>query len=46
MGFDFVEVAPMYDMSEVTAQTAARVIFDFLGIIFKARQSAGESPTC
>ena len=38
IGFDFVEVAPMYDPTEVTAQTAARVILDFLGAIFKARE--------
>ena len=37
VGFDFVEVAPMYDQTEVTGQTAARVILDFLGAIFKAR---------
>ena len=37
VGFDFVEVAPVYDQTEVTAQTAARVILDFLGAIFKAR---------
>ena len=28
----------MYDPTEVTAQTAARVILDFLGAIFKARE--------
>jgi len=38
VGFDFVEVAPIYDPTEVTAQTAARVILDFLGAIFKSRQ--------
>jgi agmatinase len=37
VGFDFVEVAPMYDPTEVTQQTAARVILDFLGAIFKHR---------
>jgi agmatinase len=40
IGFDFVEVAPMYDLTEVTGQTAARVILDFLGAIFKARERA------
>jgi agmatinase len=45
VGFDFVEVAPMYDPTEVTAQTAARVILDFLGAIFKAREKrAQEAP--
>ena len=43
IGFDFVEVAPMYDQSEVTAQTAARVILDFLGAIFKARELAAKA---
>jgi agmatinase len=38
VGFDFVEVAPMYDPTEVTQQTTARVILDFLGAIFKARE--------
>jgi agmatinase len=38
VGFDFVEVAPMYDPTEVTAQLAARVILDFLGAIFYERQ--------
>lgn len=42
IGFDFVEVAPMYDQSEVTAQTAARVILDFLAAIFKARELAAK----
>lgn len=41
VGFDFVEVAPMYDPTEVTQQTAARVILDFLGAIFKARERRG-----
>jgi agmatinase len=43
IGFDFVEVAPMYDQTEVTGQTAARVILDFLGAIFKAREDRGAS---
>src|SRR4029077_7289426 len=42
VGFDFVEVAPMYDPTEVTAQTAARVILDFLGAIFKAREKRAQ----
>jgi agmatinase len=40
VGFDFVEVAPMYDPTEITQQTAARVILDFLGAIFKARENS------
>jgi agmatinase len=43
IGFDFVEVAPIYDQTEVTGQTAARVILDFLGAIFKARED-GRTP--
>jgi len=38
VGFDFVEVAPMYDPTGITCQTAARVILDFLGAIFKQRE--------
>jgi agmatinase len=37
VGFDFVEVAPMWDPTNVTEQTAARVILDFLAAIFHAR---------
>lgn len=43
VGFDFVEVAPQYDPTEVTAQLAARVILDFLGAIFYERQKRGRS---
>jgi agmatinase len=42
VGFDFVEVAPVYDQTEVTGQTAARVILDFLGAIFKERERRGD----
>jgi agmatinase len=42
VGFDFVEVAPMYDPTEITQQTAARVILDFLGAIFKHRSERDE----
>ena len=38
VGFDFVEVAPMYDPTEITQQTAARIVLDFLGAIFKERE--------
>jgi agmatinase len=37
VGFDFVEVAPTYDPTEITQQTAARVILDFLAAIFAER---------
>lgn len=40
VGFDFMEVAPMYDPTDVTGQTASRVILDFLGAIFKAREKS------
>ena len=43
VGFDFVEVAPVYDQTEVTGQTAARVILDFLGAVFKAREERAAS---
>jgi agmatinase len=42
IGFDFVEVAPQYDPTEITAQLAARVILDFLGAIFVERRSRDE----
>jgi len=38
VGFDFVEVAPMYDPTEITQQTASRIVLDFLGAIFKQRE--------
>jgi agmatinase len=41
VGFDFVEVAPVYDPTEVTQQTTARIILDFLGAIFKHRTARG-----
>jgi agmatinase len=43
VGFDFVEVAPQYDPTEITQQTTARVILDFLGAIFKAREERAAS---
>ena len=43
VGFDFVEVAPAYDLSGITGQLAARVILDFLGAIFLERERRGES---
>lgn len=38
VGFDFVEVAPMYDPSGMTNQIAARLILDFIGFILKERE--------
>jgi agmatinase len=46
VGFDYCEVAPMYDPSGITCQVAARVILDFLGAIFsekKRREQANSS---
>lgn len=34
LGFDVVEVNPLFDLSEITSLTAARLCFDFLGSIF------------
>jgi agmatinase len=44
VGFDLVEVSPPYDHTGVTQQTAARVVLDFLGAIFKAREVRASSP--
>ncbi|MEA2498656.1 MAG: agmatinase, partial [Actinomycetota bacterium] len=38
VGVDFVEVNPTYDPTGVTQQTAARVLLDFLGAIYKVRE--------
>jgi agmatinase len=43
VGFDFVEVAPAYDLSDLTGQLAARVILDFLGAIFHERAHREEA---
>ena len=40
-GFDLVEVNPMYDPTGVTSLTAARLILDFLGAIFRNRAKTG-----
>ena len=37
VGFDVMEVNPLYDPTAVTAQTAARLIIDFLGMIEASR---------
>lgn len=41
IGFDLVEVAPCYDPSGMTCQTAARLILDFIGFITKERERKG-----
>lgn len=38
VGFDFCEVAPIYDPAGITAQVAAAVIVDFIGAIFRGRR--------
>lgn len=38
IGFDFVEVNPLYDPTGVTSQIAARLIIDFLGFILKEKE--------
>ena len=38
VGFDFVEVAPMYDLSGMTNQVAARLILDLIGFELKERE--------
>ena len=44
VGFDFTEVAPIYDPSELTTQISARLILDFIGFILKARERRGDLP--
>ncbi len=39
IGFDLVEVNPLYDPTGVTSQIAARLIIDFLGFILKEREN-------
>jgi len=34
IGFDIVEVNPLFDTADITSQIAARLAFDFLGTIF------------
>lgn len=38
IGFDLVEVNPLYDQTGVTSQIAARLIIDFIGFILKERE--------
>jgi len=42
IAFDFVEVAPQYDPTGLTGQTAARLILDFMGFITKKREQLSE----
>ena len=36
---DVVEVAPAYDVSEITALAAATVIWDYLGLVGSAKKA-------
>jgi agmatinase len=38
VGFDFVEVAPMYDLTGTTSQVASRLILDLIGFELKERE--------
>src|SRR5699024_1484361 len=38
IGFDLVEVNPLYDSTGVTSQIAARLIIDFMGFILKEKE--------
>jgi agmatinase len=35
IGFDVVEVNPLFDVSEMTSHLASRIVFDFLGAVFE-----------
>jgi len=41
IGFDLVEVNPLYDPAGITAQLAARLILDFLGVIRERERRRG-----
>jgi agmatinase len=41
VGFDLVEVSPPYDIAGITCLTAARLVLDFLGAIFRERGKQG-----
>jgi agmatinase len=40
VAFDVVEVLPQFDVAEVTAMTAANVIFEFLSLLAIRRRTA------
>lgn len=42
VGFDLVEVAPTYDPTGMTGQTAARIMLDLLSYVLKERELKGE----
>lgn len=42
VGMDIVEVAPIYDVAEVTSLLAANLVFEFLSILALRRQNEGK----
>ncbi|WP_340084296.1 agmatinase [Siminovitchia sp. FSL H7-0308] len=44
IGFDLVEVNPLYDPTGVTSQIAARLIIDFINFIIREKQLNGAQP--
>ena len=42
VGMDIVEVAPPYDMAEITSLLAANVVFEFLSVLALQRRNAQE----
>lgn len=42
IGFDLVEVLPQYDVAELTAMTAANVVYEFLGLLALQRGPRGD----
>jgi agmatinase len=42
VGFDLVEVLPQYDIAELTAMTAANVIYEFLSLLALRRQQRSD----
>ncbi|HEX6507278.1 MAG TPA: arginase family protein, partial [Chloroflexota bacterium] len=42
VGFDLVEVLPQYDIAELTAMTAANVIYEFLSLLALQRQESSD----
>lgn len=43
VGFDLVEVAPVYDPTGLTSQVAARLVLDFIGFVLKQRERRARS---
>lgn len=43
VGFDLVEVSPLFDPTQRTTRTAARIILDLLGVIFASRSQFAQT---